>query len=313
MKKTLLVIVFAVSIITHNGATQTYTRSFGNQGNEFSIDFVEIGNPENIADTSGNPSSAGSVAYSYLIGKYEISRQMIDKANASSALGIVMSDLSNNGGNGPNKPATGITWTEAAKFVNYLNTSSGSVAAYKFDNSGSFQLWNANDAGFNSANPFRNSNAKYFLPSTDEWYKAAFGSPTGDWYKYATGKNTLISGDAVFNVSGPSDIENAGIASAYGTYAQSGNAWEWTESAYDGVNDANNKFLEIRGGSWGYNTENFGDGILDHQNRSYNYADYDAYNVGFRIATAASIPEPSAFSLLAVGLGGLTILRRRRS
>jgi len=34
------------------------------------------------------------------------------------------------------------------------------------------------------------------------------------------------------------------------------------------------------------------------------------YNVGFRIAM---VPEPSALSLLAIGLGGLAIIRHRRS
>jgi sulfatase modifying factor 1 len=34
---------------------------------------------------------------------------------------------------GPNKPATNISWKEAARFVNWLNTSTGGFAAYKFN------------------------------------------------------------------------------------------------------------------------------------------------------------------------------------
>ena len=42
-----------------------------------------IGNPGNAADTTGNPNPAGSVPYTYRMGKFEISEQMIDKANAA--------------------------------------------------------------------------------------------------------------------------------------------------------------------------------------------------------------------------------------
>ena len=43
-----------------------------------------------------------------------------------------------NGGNGPNKPAAGISWLEAAKFVNWLNKSTGHTPAYKFGAGGAF-------------------------------------------------------------------------------------------------------------------------------------------------------------------------------
>ena len=40
-----------------------------------------IGNPNNAADTTGNPNPVGSVSYMYNLGKYEVSRDMITKAN----------------------------------------------------------------------------------------------------------------------------------------------------------------------------------------------------------------------------------------
>ena len=61
---------------------------FGSGANTFDIEFVPIGNPGNPADTTGDPNPAGSVAYSYRIGKFEISEQMIDKANTVGGLGI---------------------------------------------------------------------------------------------------------------------------------------------------------------------------------------------------------------------------------
>jgi formylglycine-generating enzyme required for sulfatase activity len=35
-------------------------------------------------------------------------------------------------GNGANRPATGVSWNEAARYVNWLNTSNGLAPAYKF-------------------------------------------------------------------------------------------------------------------------------------------------------------------------------------
>ncbi len=89
--------------------------TFGTGANSFTIDLVPIGNPGNRPDTTGKPSPAGSVAYSYRIGKYEISEQMIDKANDLGGLGISKSSR------GADKAVTNITWFDAARFVNWLN------------------------------------------------------------------------------------------------------------------------------------------------------------------------------------------------
>ena len=72
------------------------------------------------------------------------------------------------------------------------------------------QLWTVSDAGYNPNNLYRNSLARYFLPSVDEWYKAAYYDPTsGVYYNYPTGSDSVPDGidfagdpnfDAVFNV-----------------------------------------------------------------------------------------------------------------
>ena len=136
------------------------------------------------------------MAYTYGIGKYEVSRSMIEKANSVGTLGITLQDMGGYGGNGAKRPATGINWYEAAKFVNWLNTSSGGTAAYKFDGSGNFQLWSAGEAGYDANNLFRNSLARYWLPSRDEWYKAAYGNSDGTWNTYTTGNNTAPTSTA---------------------------------------------------------------------------------------------------------------------
>ena len=78
---TCVVLIAAVGIALMGRATRADT--FGSGANTFDIEFVTIGNPGNAADTTGNPNPAGSVPYTYRMGKFEISEQMIDKANAA--------------------------------------------------------------------------------------------------------------------------------------------------------------------------------------------------------------------------------------
>lgn len=116
--------------------------------------------------------------------KYEVSRDMITKFNASQSLQITMADMTSYGlTDRLNIPATGITWNAAARFVNWLNTSTGNQTAHKFTTNrveDNLTMWTAAEAGYNASNPFRNSLAKYFLPSADEWYKAAYYDPVID-------------------------------------------------------------------------------------------------------------------------------------
>ena len=279
------------------------------------MDFVTIGNPNNAADTTGRPNPVGSVAYTYNLGKHEVSRDMITKANAAGSLGITLEDMSSYGGNGLLRPATGISYYEAAKYVNWLNTSTGGTAAYKFVG-GTFQLWSAGDAGYNSNNLFRNSLAKYWLPSSNEWYKGAYGNLNGTWNDYPTGSNsapTAVAGGTAANTAvygqststGPADITSAGGLSAYGTMGQGGNVYEWNETAYDGSNNTVGEIRELRGGVW----NGFGD-HLGASSRTTTAPTEELNNLGFRVA---SVPEPSALSLLAIGLSGLALVRRRRS
>jgi len=288
---------------------------FGSGANEFEIEFAAIGNPGNPADTTGSPNPVGSVGYEYRMGKYEISEQMIDKANALGGLGITKNTRS------PNSPATSLSWFEAAKFVNWLNTSVGSTAAYKFDGSGNFQMWEAGDVGFNPANAYRNTAAQYFLPSVDEWHKAAFYHPTnGVYYDYATGSNTAPTpvpggtspGTAVYNqpfgASDPATVMNAGGLSPYGTMAQNGNIWEWEETSLDLLNSSPNADRGIRGGSWPA-----GANSMIASDRNFDGPFVEGQFTGLRVASANPVPEPSTIVLVGVAVAGLAVARFRRS
>jgi hypothetical protein len=313
MKLILTVTLLALGYQT--ASAQLVTESFGSGDNAFTMDFVTIGNPGNAADTTGSPNPAGSVAYIYNLGKHEVSRDMITKANAAGSLGITLYDMSSYGGNGVNRPATGVGWYEAAKYVNWLNTSTGGTAAYKFDGSGNFQLWSEGDAGYNAGNLFRNSLAKFVIASSNEWYKGAYGKADGSWSNFPNGTDstpTAVAGGTAANTavyngqSGPADITSAGGLSPWETMGQGGNVWEWMETAYDGSNNTvgDIESRELRGGSWGS-----GSRYLDASFRGQGSPSAEFSGIGFRVA---SVPEPSSFSLLAIGLGGLALVRRRK-
>jgi formylglycine-generating enzyme len=152
------------------------TVTFGTGLNQFTMEFVDVGNTTNLDDTS--PAGYGGVSYAYQMGTYEVSRGMVDKANApvvagGGNLGLTLADMTSSGGNGDDRPATGISWNEAARFVNWLNTSQGFQAAYNFQTGGpndNISLWSSGDAWqLDGENLYRHKDAHYFLPSEDEW------------------------------------------------------------------------------------------------------------------------------------------------
>ena len=305
--------------------------TFGSGINTFNIDFVAVGDPGNAADDVGaDPDFAGSVPYEYRIGKFEVSRDMVTKANSAGGLGITLADLTAFGGNGVDRPASGVSWNESARFVNWLNTSQGFQPAYKFttqpgdggyDPNQNISLWDPGDFGYNAANRFRNSQAHYFLPSVDEWYKAAYYDPTSDvYYNYPTGSNSAptsvasgtAAGTAVYDTQlGPADIMFAGGLSPYGTMAQGGNVWEWEETEVDLVNDSSGSARGARGGNW-----NSPSSILQSSTRASFFptfpSDGDRFgqNFGFRVASIA-IPEPSTILHVIVAFAALRARRRK--
>ncbi len=215
--------------------------------------------------------------------------------------------------------------------MNWLNTSEGFSAAYKFatqpgevgyDSNANILLWEPTDAGYDAANLFRNSQAHYFLPSVHEWYKAAFYDPdandgAGGYWDFPTGSDSVptavasgtAAGTAVWDQAfeqGPADITLAGGLSPYGVMGQGGNVWEWEETEYD--LDQRQWFvcprgaggrLELRPSSPTTCPPRSASSVTPSESRS------DL--IGFRVA---SIPEPSSLLLGALGTLGLLLSRR---
>jgi hypothetical protein len=288
------------------------------------MDFVTIGNPGNPPNPQNQSSStAGSVGYTFEIGTYEVSRDTITKFNASQSLQISLGDMTDLGGNTPQKPATGMTIVEAAKFVNWLNTSSGYQAAYQFSTGANENAlsWIGN-SGYDQANPYRNKFSKYALTSRDEWHKAAFYDPnkgiSGGYWLYpnasdtapnpvtgGTAPNTAVYSQAI--TQGPANVNDAGGLSAYGVMGLAGNVWEWQE--FGGLGGSRS----MAGGNWIGDKDQF-------QNRFYfilGGTQLTARSLGFRVvslaSSAAPVPEPSMMVMATLlGLGGYIGKRRMK-
>jgi formylglycine-generating enzyme required for sulfatase activity len=312
MKKTTPSLLVAVLIGA--GLTAAHADTFGTGDAQFTIDFTTIGNPGNAADTTGY----GSVGYTYRIGTYAISQSQIDKATASGLAYVTAGPWSGD------QPAANMSWYESAAFVNWLNTSKGFQPAYNLTWSGStwsMALWTVTDAGYDANNLYRNSLAKYFLPSENEFYKAAYGKNDGSgYYLYPTASvyaPTAVAsgtslGTAVYGQSfgqGPATVYQAGGLSSYGTMGQGGNIWAWVESAFYEPNNSPTENRRFCGGSWHDNGS-----PMQCFSRDGNEPGTENSDVGFRVASVDSVPEPSTYALFGLGaIGMLMVMRRKKS
>ena len=256
------------------------------------IDFVTIGNPGNPGDTrtdypnSAAPYDCGAVDYEYQIGKYEVTNGQWDAF--ISAAGAPTGNPSNAYDEsaywtGTDVPTNNVSWYEAAQFCNYLTSGDKSQGVYQWSgdntNPGDF-------LGIDRATAQATYGTIYFLPTEDEWYKAAYYKPDDSGYSlYANGLNTIPAADNGWNYDGGSYstpwVVGTGTEEQNGTFDMMGNVWEWNEALPAG------SYLFVRGGSF-YNY----DGALASSGRVTTFYPYDDnLGLGFRVA---SVPEPTA-------------------
>jgi formylglycine-generating enzyme required for sulfatase activity len=299
-----------------------------NAGAAVTYDTVTVGNLGNANDTIGG--GYGSVAYEYQIGKYEVTiGQYAEFLNAVATTdryslfnpgmgtnpniaGITQSGSSGswsysvmtNQGFSGDRPITYVSWFDAARFANWMTNGQGAgsteTGAYTLNNAVSGTALPRN---FTVSNPA----ATYYIPSENEWYKAAYFSPvksgTVGYFLYATQSDSPPG-----NVIGP-EVNQANYftnnvysqtqswyspddnylsdrgsfsdsSSFYGTYDQSGNVGEWT--------DRSGSPLTIRGGSWRDDQA----GKLSSANRQSRTPTSEEFTSGFRLALLPSGTTP---------------------
>ena len=228
------------------------------------------------------------------------------------------------------KPVNFVSWFSAARFVNWYANGGGDGSATE---TGSYTLVEGQTSG-NIVS--RNINAQIFLPSADEWTKAAFykGGATGEYWLWPTQSNILpvavlppTDGQNVANYRAVTDgtpavvfgMTNVGAyvntKSTYGLFDMLGNVTQMTDTA-----GANPTEFQAFGGS--FSTLQTSTSSADINSWSSNPTGGQKFRpggnataaIGFRVA-AIAVPEPGNMVAAAMGIGGLfglQIMKRRK-
>jgi hypothetical protein len=272
------------------------------------LDWVTVGNAGNAADSTG----FGAVGYNYQIGKYEVTNAQygafLNAKAATDNYGLYNTNMSSSGitrsgSSGSftysvtealaNRPVVHVSWYDAARFANWLANGQGSGDT----ETGSYTL-----SGATSGNFTANAGAQVYIPTENEWYKAAYYNGANSTYSlYPNGQNTITTADANYNRSVGSST-NVGTYSSdpsfYGTFDQGGNVWEWNDAVIGSARG-------LRGSAWYFD----GASYLASTYRYSNASPSDEVDlIGFRLA---SVPEPSSM-VLAILASGVMLTRRRR-
>jgi formylglycine-generating enzyme required for sulfatase activity len=154
-------------------------------------------------------------------------------------------------GQAANCPVFDVTWGDAARFCNWLdNHQAAGPEGPGTTETGAYTLNGAVTQSQLMAIT-RNAGFEYFIPNENEWYKAAYYSGVGsNYYTYATSSNTtpgntlspLLPDQANYYNDGYTDPTNvltpvgafAASPSPWGTFDQSGDVYDWNETAVAG-------------------------------------------------------------------------------
>lgn len=294
------------------------------------IEFVKVGDPNNPSD---KVTQTGQVNYVFEIGKYEVTNAhyceflnaVAVKADPHGLYNINMDrglfggikKLRTNEGyryepiyGYENLPVVYVSWYDAARFCNWLHYGKPITGRCAMgttegnDRSGSYDTRDFDIAprGIQRVKA-HNRDAKYWIPTIDEWNKAAFYDPTkngrGEYWLYATCSDekpvAVPPGDTPNSANyygfkwaaPPPYMTPVGgykkSASYYGTYDQNGNVFEWIETLR-----TNGKQRWIRGGALTQHSSS-----MIRTNRDCEFGDHELYLFGFRVCRrAVNKPKP---------------------
>ena len=290
-----------------------------------SLEMVDVDHPGNAPDTNG----FGAVGYAFRIGKFEVTAaQYVEflnvKARADGDGALWNNDMDKaRSGPGPrceirrsgergsyhhsvapefaNRPVNFVSFLDACRFCNWLHNGQGDgdteTGAYTLNG---YQ-------GTDGRRIRRNPGAHYFVPTEDEWYKAAYFDPgksggPGYWlyptrsdempgrdFVSPNAANYYADGNLVTNFFCTEVGSFTNARSAFGTFDQAGNFYEWIESFVP-------PFLRgLRGGA--FNSDDAGRNVRP-PNHHYT-SKSDVHCVGFGVA--AAMPDAPLPALTADG------------
>ena len=299
------------------------------------IPTVPVSDPGNSPDARYASPGYGSVGYTYNVGKYEVTAgqytEFLNAVAADNPYGLynykmgeaVWSgcNIQQSGSSGSyiysvaadwaNRPVNYVGYWDACRFANWLQSGNTETGAYDL-----------NGVMTDETPITRNAGWMWAVASNDEWYKAAYYDPekpgSPGYWDYATRSN-----DAPGNQIADPDIGNQAnymiddytigepyyrtvvgefenSASAFGTFDQSGNLWEWNQGGMTKP--------WLRGGSYGNNDASY---LSASACSGYYGPTTEGTLIGFRVVQA--VPEPTSLLILSCGLIPLLGLRRRKA
>lgn len=221
------------------------------------------------------------------------------------------------------RPVGNISWRMAAMYCNWLHNDKGTDRSAFLN--GAYDVSQFSGTDFFTDQLTHNTGARYWIPTWDEWIKAAHYDPNktgpgqGGYWLYSTRSDQApIGGPPGVGQAnyGWRDGTNSQWTTLLGAYPQTQSPWglldasggtaEWTEGTLVGFQ--NSHFRVYEGSYWGSPP---GAAVNDsiYAATTAAYPGLDFLDLGFRIASAVPSP-PSAFVL--ISLAALQARRRRR-
>lgn len=328
------------------------------------IDWVTVGAVNNSAydgpDVQGIMAGRGSVPYEYRIGRTEITTsQWVEfintfKARADPVPQVVLERpavwgaerdptytgpgtryrLNPNLPNAGMVPVGGLDWRTAARYANWLCNDKSSARSAIDNGAYDASTFGESRPGVYTDQAAHTPGARYWIPTLDEWMKAAYFDPNGNgtaqgrWWQQPNGGDTplmygpppgypggspLNQANAGFELPGLSHLfiplgSYPSVVSPWGLLDVAGGTTEWMETMLVDPGDGRNwRFQKgSRSGGGGGNT------ALDvlANGPSADIPVNAAAREGFRIAS--SVPGPGMMTML-VGIVTLSTRRRRCS
>jgi len=211
------------------------------------FEWANVGNAGNAGDVQSQ-GTFGSVGYNYRISKHEVTNDQyayfLSQVAVSDPNALFNSnmDITRSGSSGSftyavnagfeTNPVNYVSFFDAMRFTNWLENGQGTGGT----ESGVYSI-------SNGLAETRAPGATYFIPSENEWYKAAYHDPNavGSYWDYPTQSNSFPTAEAPaggansanmnFAVGDTTDVgAYHGSTSFYGTFDQAGNVWEWNET-----------------------------------------------------------------------------------